>query len=230
MFLLLAQNLPTELQVCPHPQTHRVGVFWGQNPGGLAVSQVKILLIFVTRAQRACRALQAQPQTGNMDQGPQAPPSQPATAMAPPVLPAPPPPLLVVPAVPSTPVFTLGPGCSHDVLDYDDPNMGLQPPNCTSRPFPPSKRSLTGKPMTWPCSWSACMTELAVSNRHHLITVPIDDGTTRNIMSLENTRTQEAIYVNSPMQDAQYNDLFYYFLADSITNEFCTMGLLYTDV
>ena len=42
--LLLAQNLPTELQVCPHPQTHRVGVFWCQNPGGLAVSQVKILL------------------------------------------------------------------------------------------------------------------------------------------------------------------------------------------
>ena len=42
--MLLAQNLPTELQVCPHPQTHRVGVFWGQTPGGLAVSQVKILL------------------------------------------------------------------------------------------------------------------------------------------------------------------------------------------
>ena len=42
--LLLAQNLPTELKVCPHPQTHRVGVFWDQNPGGLAVSQVKILL------------------------------------------------------------------------------------------------------------------------------------------------------------------------------------------
>ena len=44
LLLLLAQNLPTELQVCPYPQTHRVGVFWGQNPGGLAVSQVKILL------------------------------------------------------------------------------------------------------------------------------------------------------------------------------------------
>ena len=44
LLLLLAQNLPTELQVCPHPQIHRVGVFWGQNPGGLAVSQAKILL------------------------------------------------------------------------------------------------------------------------------------------------------------------------------------------
>ena len=41
---MLAQNLPTELQVCPHLQTHRVGVFWRLNPGGLAVSQDKILL------------------------------------------------------------------------------------------------------------------------------------------------------------------------------------------
>ena len=44
LLLLLAQKLPTELQVCPHPKTHRVGVFWGLNPGGLAVSLVKILL------------------------------------------------------------------------------------------------------------------------------------------------------------------------------------------
>ena len=44
--LLLDQNLPTELQVCSHPQTHWVGVFWGQTPGGLAVSQVKILLVW----------------------------------------------------------------------------------------------------------------------------------------------------------------------------------------
>ena len=44
LLLLLAQDLPTELQVCPHPQTHRVGVFWGPTPGGMAVSQVKILL------------------------------------------------------------------------------------------------------------------------------------------------------------------------------------------
>ena len=49
LLLLLAQNLPTELQVCPHPQTHRVGVFCGQNPDGLAVSQVKILLKDIVR-------------------------------------------------------------------------------------------------------------------------------------------------------------------------------------
>ena len=52
--LLLAQNLPPELQGCPHPQTHQVGVFWGQNPGGLAVSQVKILLGEMGHFARNC--------------------------------------------------------------------------------------------------------------------------------------------------------------------------------
>ena len=66
--------------------------------------------------------------------------------------------------------------------------------------------------------------------------VPIDDGTTRNILMhygqvfLENTRTHAATYVNTPTRDAQDNDMFYYFLADSLTNEFCTTVLLYMEV
>ena len=71
---------------------------------------------------------------------------------------------------------------------------------------------------------------------HRLITVPIDDGTTRNILthcgqvSLENTRTHAMTYVNMPTRDAQDNDLFYYFLADSLTNDFRTTVLLYADM
>ena len=37
-------------------------------------------------------------------------------------------------------------------------------------------------------------------------------------------------FVNTPMRDAQDNDMFYYFLADSLTNEFRTTVLLYADV
>ena len=55
-----------------------------------------------------------------MDQGPPAPLAQPAAATAPPVLPAPLPPPPVMPAAPAPPVFALGPGCSHAILDYDD--------------------------------------------------------------------------------------------------------------
>ena len=66
--------------------------------------------------------------------------------------------------------------------------------------------------------------------------VPIDDGTTRNILthygqlSLENTRTHAMTHVNTLTRDAQDNDMFYYFLSDSLTNEFTTTVLLYADV
>ena len=66
--------------------------------------------------------------------------------------------------------------------------------------------------------------------------MPIDNGTTRNLLthfgqvSIENTRAHATTYVTSPTRDAQDNDMFYYFLADSLTNEFHTMVLLYADV
>ena len=37
-------------------------------------------------------------------------------------------------------------------------------------------------------------------------------------------------YVNTPTRDAQDNDMFYYFLADSLMNEFRTTVLLYSEV
>ena len=57
-----------------------------------------------------------------MDQGQAAPLAQPAAAAAPPVLPAPLPPLPVMPTAPAPPAFALGPGRSHAVLNFDDPN------------------------------------------------------------------------------------------------------------
>ena len=52
---------------------------------------------------------------------PAAPPPLPAAAVQPPVLPPPPPPLL---APPAPPAFALGPGRSHAILNFDDPNTG----------------------------------------------------------------------------------------------------------
>ena len=37
-------------------------------------------------------------------------------------------------------------------------------------------------------------------------------------------------YVNTPMRDAQDNDMIYYFLTDSLTNDFHTTILLYANV
>ena len=71
---------------------------------------------------------------------------------------------------------------------------------------------------------------------HRLITVPSDDGTMQNLLthygqvSLDNTRAHAATYMNTLTRDAQDNDMFYYFLADSLMNDFRTMVLLYTDI
>ena len=48
-------------------------------------------------------------------------------------------------------------------------------------------------------------------------------------VSLDNTRAHAVTYVNKPTRDAQDNDMFYYFLADSLTNEIRTTVLLYSD-
>ena len=37
-------------------------------------------------------------------------------------------------------------------------------------------------------------------------------------------------YINTPARDVQDNDMFYYFIADSLTNNFVTTALLYTNV
>ena len=66
--------------------------------------------------------------------------------------------------------------------------------------------------------------------------MPIDDGTTRNLLthyrqvSLDNVRAHTATYINMPTRDAQDNDMFYYFLLDLLTNEFCMTILLYADI
>ena len=147
----------------------------------------------------------------------QAPLAQPAAAAALPPQPPPPP---APPAPPAPPDFALGPGRSHAVLDYDDPNTGAIDSEADNLAvFLASVRDRARR-----------------FNWQRLITVPIDDGTTRNILthygqvSLENTRTHVATYVNTPTRDAQDNDMFYYFLSDSLTNEFRTTVLLYADM
>ena len=195
--------------------------------------------IVVTRAQRARRAPPAPPQPENMDQGQQAPPvpqAQPAMVQAPPVLPTQPPPPPVVPAPPAPPAFALGPGRSHVVLDYDDPNTGATATKLYNKAIAPLEAKFDGEADNLAVFLASVCDGARSFNWHRLITVPMDDGTTRNLLthygqvSLENTRTHATTYVNMPTHDAQDNDMFYYFLADSLTNDFRTTVLLYTDV
>ena len=181
-------------------------------------------IIVETRAQRARRAPPALPPQGNMDQGqaapqpPQAaPPAQPAAAAAPPVLPAPPPPLPVPPA-PSA--FALGPGRSHSILNFDDPNIGAMATKLYNKAIAPLEVKIDGEADNLAVFLASVCDRARRFNWHRLITVPIDNGTTRNLLthygqvSLDNTRAHAATYMNMPTRDTQDNDMFYYYLVD----------------
>ena len=196
--------------------------------------------IVETRAQRARRAPPALPQQGNMNQGqaapqaqPAAPPAQPAAAAAPPVLPAPPAPL---PVPPAPPAFALGPGRSHAILNFDDPNTGAMATKLYNKAIAPLEAKFDGEADNLAVFLASVRDRARRFNWHRLITVPIDDGTTRNLLthygqvSLDNTRSHAVTYVNTQTRDAQDNNMFYYFLSDSLTNEFRTTVLLYADV
>ena len=182
----------------------------------------------MNQGQRPPPAPQAQ------QQAPPAPQAQPAIAAAPPVLPAPPPP--VVPAPPAPAAFALGPGRSHTVLDYDDPNTGATATKLYYKAIAPLEEKFDGEADNLAVFLASMRDRARRFNWHRLITVPIDDGTTRNLLthygqvSLDNTRTHAMTYVDTPTRDAQDNDMFYYFLADSLTNDFSTTVLLYADV
>ena len=171
-----------------------------------------------------------------MDQRQAAPPAQPAAAAAPPVLPAPPPPLPVIPVAPAPPAFALGPGRSHAVLNFDDPNSGATATKLYNKAISPLKEKFDGDSDNLAVFLVSVCDRAHCFNWHRLITVPIDDGTTQNLLthygqvSLHNTRAHAATYVNTPTRDTQDNDMFYYFLADSLTNEFRTTVLLYANV
>ena len=173
---------------------------------------------------------------GNTNQGQPAPLAQPATAMAPPFLPTPPPPPLAAPAAPAPSAFALGPGRSHAVLNFDDPNTGATTTKLYNKAISPLEVKFDGEADNLAVFLASIRDQARRFNWHRLITVPIDDGTTRSLLtdyrqvSLDHVRAHAATYVNTPMQDAQDNDMFYYFLADSLTNDFRTTVLLYADI
>ena len=165
----------------------------------------------------------------------QAPPAQPAAAAAPPALPAPQLPPPAGPALPA-PVFALGLGHSHNVLNFDDPHTGATATKLYNKAISPLEGKFDGEADNLAVFFASVRDRARHFNWQWLITVPIDDGTTRNLLthhgqvSLKITRAHAMTYVNTPMRDVQDNDMFYYFLMDSLTNDFHTTILLYTNV
>ena len=129
----------------------------------------------------------------------------------------------------------MGPGRSHAILSFDDPNTGATATKLYNKAIAPLETKFDGEADNLAVFLASVRDRARRFNWHRLITVPIDDGTTRNLLthygqvSLDNTRAHAATYVNTPTRDTQDNDMFYCFLADSLTNEFRTTVLLYAD-
>ena len=140
------------------------------------------------------------------------------------------------PAPPSPPAFALGPGRSYAVLDYDDPNTVATAIKLYNKAISPLKEKFNSEAHNLVVILASIRDQAHRFHWQRLITVPIDDGTIRDILthygqvSLENTRTHVATYINMPTRDVQDNDMFYYSLSESLTNEFCTTVLLYMEV
>ena len=115
-----------------------------------------------------------------MDQGqhvPAALQAQLAIATAPLVLPAPAP----LPVVP-VPPFALGPGRSHVALDYDDPNTGATTTKLYNKAITPLKEKFDGVADNLAVFLVSVCNRTRRVNWHRLVTVPIDKGTTRNLL------------------------------------------------
>ena len=80
-----------------------------------------------------------------MDQGQAAPLAQAATAAAPPVLPTPPLPPPALPAARAPPAFTLGPACSHAILNYNYPNTGVTATKLCNKAILPLEEKFNGE-------------------------------------------------------------------------------------
>ena len=129
----------------------------------------------MSQGQQPLQAPQAQ------QQAPPAPQAQPAIAAAPPVIPAPPQPPPAMPALPAA--FALGPGRSHTVLDYDDPNTGGTATKLYNKAIAPLEEKFDGEADNLAVFLASVRDRARRFNWHRLITVPINDGTTRNLLT-----------------------------------------------
>ena len=112
-----------------------------------------------------------------------APPAQAAAVAAPPVQPTPLPPLPALPVAPAPPAFALGPGCSHAILNFDDPNTGATATKLYNKAISPLKEKFNGEADNLAVLLASVHDRAHRSNWHCLITMPIDDGTTRNLLT-----------------------------------------------
>ena len=91
-------------------------------------------------------------------------------------------------------ILSLGQGCSHAVLNFDDPNTGATATKLYNKAITPLNAKFDGEADNIAVFLASMRDRAQRFNWHRLITVPIDNGTMRNLLthygqvSLDNTR------------------------------------------
>ena len=139
-------------------------------------------------------------------------------------------PQVVVPTVMAS-TFSLGPGCSTSVLDFSDASAV----KLYNKAISPLELKFVGEADNLAVFLESVKGHCNHFNWSNLITIPLADTTTRNLLThygqvtLSNCTDHGISYVSTQTRDAQNNDMLFYFLVDSLESKFRSKVLLYAE-
>ena len=139
-------------------------------------------------------------------------------------------PQVVVPTVMST-TFSLGPGRSTSVLDFSD----AVAVKLYNKAISPLDLKFDGEADNLAVFLTSVKDHCNCFNWSNLITIPLADTTTRNLLThygqvtLSNCTDHGLSYVSTQTRNAPNNDMLYYFLVDSLESKFRAKALLYAE-
>ena len=137
-------------------------------------------------------------------------------------------PQAVVPLVMST--FSLGPGWSTSVFDFAYAAVKLY-----NKAITPLELKFDREADNLAVFLASVKDQCNCFNWSHLVTIPLADSTTRNLLThygqftLSNCIDHGNTYITTQTRNAQNNDMLYYFLVDSLESKFRAKVLLYSE-
>ena len=139
-------------------------------------------------------------------------------------------PQVVVPTLMST-TFSLGPGWSTTVLNFSDAAVV----KLYNKAISPLELKFDGEADNLAVFLASVKDHCNHFNWSNLITIPLADTTTRNLLThygqvtLSNCTDHGSSYVSTQTRDAQNNDMLFYFLVDSMESQFRAKVRLYAE-
>ena len=137
---------------------------------------------------------------------------------------------------PPPPPFALCPGQTHNVLQFDDPVHGATAMKLYNKAISPMDDKFNGYANNLAVFLATMRDCTLCFNWQHIITIPLANGTIRNLLthygqvSIDNVCTHAVTFIGTQTRNAEDNDMFYYFIMDSLTPTFHAKLLLHSNI